>query len=285
VTGMLRFPEAVKHEPAIDVWLETQAAELGAIARKWFVRMRECGSDVRELMHDGCPTACVDDAAFAYVSVFRAHANVGFFHGAQLEDSSRLLEGSGKRMRHVKVRPGVDLDAAGLEALVANAYADIRRRLAVEHRDVDARAPGMATPDVAGRRKRLVALCSALPEALAERCGVQHLAFKVRKRIFAYYTYDHHGDGRIAFLCKAPAGEQGRLIRESPSRYFFPPYVGAKGWVGLRLDTRAVDWTAVKNLAFAAYFLTAPDSVRRQSMQATVGKPKGSRRRRPTGRR
>ena len=120
------------------------------------------------------------------------------------------------------------------------------------------------SPDVAGRRKRLVALCCTLPEAEAERCGTRHLSFKVRNKIFAYYVYDHHGDGRIAFLCKAPAGEQGRLVEEKPDRYFVPPYVGPKGWVGLRLDTRAVDWRAVRNLAFAAYFLTAPDKLRRQ---------------------
>jgi hypothetical protein len=91
--------------------------------------MRKCGSDVREVMHDGCPTACVDDAAFGYVAVFRAHANVGFFRGAELADPKGLLQGTGKRMRHVKVRPGVDLDGAALEALIDAAYADMRRRL------------------------------------------------------------------------------------------------------------------------------------------------------------
>jgi hypothetical protein len=131
--GMLRFPEAVKQDPAIDVWLKEQAPDLGAIARTWFLRMRECGNDVRELMHDGCPTACVEDAPFGYVNVFRAHANVGFFYGAELEDPTSLLEGSGKRMRHVKVKPGVDLDPAALDALIGAAYADIRLRLAVEH--------------------------------------------------------------------------------------------------------------------------------------------------------
>lgn len=130
--SMMRFPQAVEQEPAIDVWLEEQASELGAIARRWFQRMRDCGNDVRELMHDGCPTACVDDAAFGYVAVFRAHANVGFFFGAELEDPARLLQGTGKRMRHVKVRPGDDLNSAALAALIAAAYADIKVRLAAE---------------------------------------------------------------------------------------------------------------------------------------------------------
>jgi hypothetical protein len=122
------------------------------------------------------------------------------------------------------------------------------------------------------RRKRLVALCHSLPEASAERAGVDHLAFKVRKKIFAYYLYNHHGDGRIAFVCKAPAGEQGRLVKEDPARYFVPPYVGPKGWVGLRLDTPRIDWREVKDLAFAAYVLTAPDRLRRGAAQTTPGR-------------
>jgi phosphoribosylglycinamide formyltransferase-1 len=139
------------------------------------------------------------------------------------------------------------------------------------------------SPDVAGRRKRLVALSCTLPEVTAEPCGVQHLAFKVRKKIFAYYAYDHHGDGRIALLCKALPGEQVRLLQESPDRYFVPPYVGPKGWVGFRLDTRAVDWKLVKDLTFAAYFLTAPDGVRTQMGRAGSRKREGLRRRRTRG--
>ena len=132
MNGMLWFSGAVKRDPPIDVWLNEQAPELGAIAHKWFVQMRECGDDVRELMHDGSPVACVGDAPFGYVNVFKAHVNVGFFLGADLEDPSSLLLGSGRRMRHVKVRPGADLDSAGLSALIDAAYADIKSRLEVE---------------------------------------------------------------------------------------------------------------------------------------------------------
>jgi len=91
--------------------------------------MRGCGADVRELLHDGCPTACVGDAAFAYVNAFSAHASVGFFHGADLADPAGLLEGSGKRMRHVKLRWGAPVNAAAMNGLIAAAYSDIRRRL------------------------------------------------------------------------------------------------------------------------------------------------------------
>jgi hypothetical protein len=129
VDNIMRFPTAVRHEPAIDVWLRAQRAELLALVTTWFARMRACGSDVRELMHDGCPTACVGDAAFGYVSAFREHVNVGFFFGALLEDPARLLEGTGRRGRHVKLKPGRVVDEAALAQLVTTAYVDIRARL------------------------------------------------------------------------------------------------------------------------------------------------------------
>lgn len=127
--GIFWLEGAVKREPAIEVWLNDQPAALAAIARTWFRRMRDCGEDVRELMHDGCPVVCVGDAPFGYVNVFRSHVNVGFFMGAELKDPMRLLEGSGRRMRHVKVRPGDDLNALALGALIDAAYADIKSRL------------------------------------------------------------------------------------------------------------------------------------------------------------
>lgn len=105
--------------------------ELGAIARRWFEVMRDCGADVRELLHDGHPTACVADAAFAYVNAFKAHVNVGFFRGAEISDPERLLEGRGRFMRHVKLRPDRDVDAAALMRLIETAYADMKERLKV----------------------------------------------------------------------------------------------------------------------------------------------------------
>ena len=91
--------------------------------------MRGCGSDVRELLHDGHPTACVDDAAFGYVNAFSAHVNVGFFYGAMLDDPAGLLEGTGKRMRHVKLRRAEEVNTAALTELITAAYRDIRSRL------------------------------------------------------------------------------------------------------------------------------------------------------------
>ncbi len=126
----MRFPSAVRRAPDIHAWFSRPDDELRRYVRPWFEQMRECGSDVRELLHDGHPTACVGDAAFGYVNAFRAHVNVGFFHGAMLDDPAGLLEGTGKRMRHVKLRPAQHADTAALRELIAAAYRDIRARLA-----------------------------------------------------------------------------------------------------------------------------------------------------------
>jgi hypothetical protein len=127
----MRFPSSVKRDPDIEVWMHNHSGELGAIARHWFEIMRNCGDDVRELLHDGHPTACVGDAAFGYVNAFRAHVNVGFFRGAEIADPGRLLEGTGKFMRHVKLRPESEVDATALQTLIKTAYADMKRRLNV----------------------------------------------------------------------------------------------------------------------------------------------------------
>jgi hypothetical protein len=126
---ILRFNGAVQRDPAIDAWMKQHAGELGAIARHWFEAMRNCGDEVRELLHDGCPTACLGDAPFAYVNVFASHVNVGFFQGAALPDPARLLQGAGKFMRHVKLKPGIPANAAALTSLIATAYSDIKSRV------------------------------------------------------------------------------------------------------------------------------------------------------------
>jgi hypothetical protein len=126
---LLRFNGAVERDPDIDVWMREHAGELGAIAREWFEVMRKCGDEVRELFHDGYPVACLGDAPFGYVNVFTSHVNVGFFQGAALPDPARLLQGNGKRMRHVKLRPGTATDVASLSKLIETAYSDIKARV------------------------------------------------------------------------------------------------------------------------------------------------------------
>lgn len=144
MSGLFRLSGAVRRDPAVeawlagpvrldrevDAWLAEPADDLRRLARTWFEVMRGCGADVGELMHDGGAVACVGDAPFGYVNIFKAHVNLGFFQGATLADPAGLLEGAGKRMRHVKLRPGDPPDPAALTALIAAAYRDIRSRLA-----------------------------------------------------------------------------------------------------------------------------------------------------------
>jgi len=128
-TELLRLKGAQERDPAIDAWMQGHADELGAMAQEWFDAMRQCGDEVRELWHDGCPVACLGDVAFGYVNVFTSHVNVGFYQGASLPDPAHLLQGAGKRMRHVKLRPGTAINAAALSRLIEAAYADIKRRV------------------------------------------------------------------------------------------------------------------------------------------------------------
>ncbi len=128
---LFRVNGAVERDPAIDAWLREHAGELGAIAQQWFEVMRKCGDEVREVLHDGCPVACLGNLPFGYVNVFTSHVNVGFFQGAGLPDPDRLLQGDGKFMRHVKLRPGAAANPVALRRLIEAAYSDIKSR--VEH--------------------------------------------------------------------------------------------------------------------------------------------------------
>jgi hypothetical protein len=132
VPDFLTFDGASRREPRIDNWFGGRRPELASIARHWFGEMRSCGKDVTELLHDGQPTACVGDAAFGYVNVFTSHVNVGFFQGASLDDAAGLLQGTGRFMRHVKLRPGAPPDGARLKALIRAAYEDIKARRAAQ---------------------------------------------------------------------------------------------------------------------------------------------------------
>lgn len=127
---LFRLSGGVRRDPAVEAWFAMPDYELRRVAQPWFERMRACGPDVRELIHDRCPVACVDDAAFGYVNAFTAHVNVGFFNGAMLDDPAGLLEGTGKRMRHAKVRWGETVDPSALSDLITAAYRDARLRLA-----------------------------------------------------------------------------------------------------------------------------------------------------------
>lgn len=112
--------------------------------------------------------------------------------------------------------------------------------------------------DAEARRERLIEICEALPETTYEAVANGHIVFRIRKKNFAYYLFDHHGDGMISFCCKSSFNEQRRLIRNDAETFFAPAYVGSKGWVGIRLDLDEVDWDTVTDLARQAYQSTAP---------------------------
>jgi len=126
---LFRLSAGMPCDPSVDAWFDARPDELGHLARFWFNEMRGAGDDVLELIHDGCPVACVEDSPFGYVNVFASHVNVGFFAGTFLDDPTGLLQGKGKRMRHVKVSPVIWYDSDTLTKLVDFAYLDMKKRL------------------------------------------------------------------------------------------------------------------------------------------------------------
>ncbi len=129
---LFRLNGTVRRDPRIEDWFFEFPDPLRLSVRPWFERMRDCGPDVREVFHDGCPVICVGDAPFAYVNAFKAHASAGFFYGAMLKDPAGLLEGEGNRMRHVKLRPGQEQDSTALSNLIVAAYNEIKQRLTAD---------------------------------------------------------------------------------------------------------------------------------------------------------
>jgi hypothetical protein len=113
------------------------------------------------------------------------------------------------------------------------------------------------------RLERLGAIALDLPEATREITG-RHAAFRVRGRTFLYFLDDHHGDGIVGLNAKAAAGVAEARIEDDPARFYRPAYLGHRGWVGLRLDTDAVDWDEVTGIVVESYRLCAPKSLARQ---------------------
>jgi len=107
------------------------------------------------------------------------------------------------------------------------------------------------------RLARLTKICLALPEVTTLRHG-KHAGFLVRKRTFAYFLDDHHGDGIVAVTCKVLPGDNKALAAAQPDRFYLPPYLAPNGWVALRLDVGAVEWDEVSELIACSYRLVAP---------------------------
>ena len=107
------------------------------------------------------------------------------------------------------------------------------------------------------RLARVTAICLALPETGREICN-GHGIFRVKKKVFAYYLANHHGDGIVSVACKILPGDNTRLVAADPKRYYLPAYVGPRGWVALRLDVGKPNWSVVAELVKTSYGLTAP---------------------------
>ena len=125
-------------------------------------------------------------------------------------------------------------------------------------------------PSLDELRDRVSSICRTLPDAESSRATGQHLAFEIRGKKFAYFLVDHHGDGRVALVCKAAPGEASRLIATTPDRYFNPPYLGPRGWVGLDLDAPGTTWDEVTGLIRESYVLTAPKRLRAQAAEVQL---------------
>ena len=110
------------------------------------------------------------------------------------------------------------------------------------------------------RLARLTKICLALPEAARRDCG-SHAAFLVRKRTFAYFLNNHHGDGIVSVACKALPGDNTALAAAQPARFYLPAYIGPRGWIALRLDRGKVDWDEVAELVGGSYRLVAPQGL------------------------
>ncbi len=110
------------------------------------------------------------------------------------------------------------------------------------------------------RLTRLTAICLALPEATRQLMGKEseHAGFLVRKKTFAYFLYNHHGDGIVAVTCKVGPGDNSALAKAQPERFYLPAYIGPRGWVALRLDRGDTDWDEVTELATDSYRRVAP---------------------------
>jgi predicted DNA-binding protein (MmcQ/YjbR family) len=104
------------------------------------------------------------------------------------------------------------------------------------------------------RLTRFTKVCLGFPKATREICG-SHASFRVKKKTFAYFLNDHHGDGIVGVCCKVLPGDNASLISADPKRFYMPAYVGPRGWVGLRLDVGRVNWGEVEELAKGSYQL------------------------------
>jgi hypothetical protein len=213
----------------------------------------------------------------AFIDDHHGDGRLGVWCKADMADQRRLVAGDGARFYvppyvGVKGWVGVRLDGAdadwielailvedGWRAIAPRRIADGEvARTAKTAKTAKALRLPRTDPVVAQKAlERFTAICTALPEAAAER-SASHASFRVGKRTFAYFLDNHHGDEKVAACLKAAPGENAALARRDPERFYIPEYLGSKGWVAVRLDTAKVDWKDVTARVTASYASVAP---------------------------
>jgi predicted DNA-binding protein (MmcQ/YjbR family) len=131
-------------------------------------------------------------------------------------------------------------------------------------------APAKAAMREARTLRKLTDVCLALPESERREAG-DHADFRVRGKVFAYFLNNHHGDGIVSVCCKAALGENVDRASREPQRFYLPPYIGPRGWFGLRLDGDAIDWSEVRNLVELSYVLVAPKRLAKSVQMSGAG--------------
>jgi hypothetical protein len=200
---------------------------------------------VDEKAYRGWPIRIGTDRGLVAIAGFRDHVNVNFGHGASLRDPNGLLQGTGKSIRHVKLRSVADARSDALRDLVRQELVEAPVRMTITRAEIDR---------ILARLRRV---CLKLPET-SERLSHGAPTFFYRdKKQFVTVLTDFHQDGRFAIWCAAPSGAQPALVKADPDRFFVPPYVGHRGWLGVRLDRR-IDWDELSRIVEDAYAEVAP---------------------------
>lgn len=205
---------------------------------------RSIAPDRTEKAYRGWPMRVFTDRGSIAIAGFREHVNVNLGRGATLRDPHRLLEGTGKSIRHVKVRSVADARSDGVRDLIAQ-----------ELRGGPAR---MSHTKGEGKKvfERVRKICLRLPD-VTERPSHGTPTFFARGKQFAQVWSAHHEDAHMTLWCAAPSGAQRALVSADPQRFFVPPYVGHRGWIGVRLD-RKVNWAELERIIDDAYGEIAP---------------------------
>jgi hypothetical protein len=233
-----------------------------------------------EKLSHGSPSFHVRGKMFlSFVDSHHGDGNLAVWCKSTLEEQRRLVAGNPSRFYvppyvGVKGWLGVRVDQAHadwieLSILVEEGWRSVAPPKLLRGEDlpppkpIPPPSPRVTTDEKVARAAfaRLETMCLALPEAVTEREG-SHATFRARKKVFAYFLDNHHGDGIIGVCVKCDKRLGAKLVRDEPERFFMPAYIGARGWVGVRLDLKRVDWKDVAERVKTSHGTVAPKKAR-----------------------